>query len=119
MEFLITLALSFTLILIALLVFRYVGLPIYRIEAVNVKVLLESVLNQQATEADWDVFIGMPIRHNLQLDDIRVQCAMLAERDMHVRDGRVHFSSDGRAELAAILKCINSELLPHTEHYHD
>jgi len=44
---------------------------------------------------------------------------MLAERDMHVRDGRVHFSSDGRAELAAILKRINSELLPHTEHYHD
>ena len=119
MEFLITLALSFALILIALLVFRYVGLPIYRIEAVNVKVLLESVLNQQATEADWDVFIGMPIRHNPQLDDIRAQCAMLAERDMHVRDGRVYFSSDGRAELTAMLTRINTELLPHTEHHHD
>ena len=111
MEFLITLALSFALILIALLVFRYVGLPIYRIEAVNVKVLLESVLNQQATEADWDVFIGMPIRHNLQLDDIRVQCAMLALTEMTVRRGLVIFSDTGRAQIEKQLKTLNRLIL--------
>lgn len=119
MNFFITLLLTFALILIALLVFRYVGLPIYRVEAINVKVLLESVLEQQATEADWDVFIGMPIRHNPQLDEIREQCAMLAEHDMTVSRGRVCFSATGRAELAELLQRINTDLLPHREHHHD
>ena len=119
MNFIIILILSFALIMTALLVFRYIGLPIYRVEPVNVKVLLESVLEGQATEADWDVFIGMTIRHNPDLDEIRLQCAILAEREMSLRGGRVHFSSAGRGELSAILTRINNELLPSTEHHHD
>lgn len=39
MEFLITLGLSFGLIVLALLVFRFVGMPIYSVEAVNIQVL--------------------------------------------------------------------------------
>lgn len=119
MNFIITLILSFVLILTALLVFRYIGLPIYRVEPVNVKVLLESVLEGQATEADWDVFIGMTIRHNPELDEIRLHCAMLAEREMSLRDGLVYFSSAGRGELNAILTRIKNELLPDKEHRHD
>jgi hypothetical protein len=119
MNFIITLILSFALILTALLVFRYIGLPFYRVEPINVKVLLESVLAGQATEADWDVFIGMTIRHNPDLDEIRLQCAMLAENEMSLRDDLVHFSAPGRSELAAILTRINNELLPDTEHHHD
>ena len=119
MNFIITLILSFVLILTALLVFRYIGLPIYRVEPINVKILLESVLEGQATEADWDVFIGMSIRHNPELDEIRLHCAMLAEREMSLRDDRVHFSSAGRGELNAILTRINNELLPDKEYHHD
>ena len=119
MNFFVTLILSFILIFIALMVFRYIGLPIYRVEPINVKVLLESVLEGQATEADWDVFIGMTIRHNPDLDEIRLQCAMLAETEMSLRDERVHFSPAGRGELSAILTRINSDLLPDTEHHHD
>ena len=119
MNFFITLILSFALIFTALLVFRYIGLPVYRVEPINVKVLLESVLEGQATEADWDVFIGMTIRHNPDLDEIRLQCAMLAETEMSLRDELVHFSSAGRSELTAILTRINSDLLPDTEHHHD
>ena len=119
MNFFVTLILSFILIFIALMVFRYIGLPIYRVEPINVKVLLESVLEGQATEADWDVFIGMTIRHNPDLDEIRLQCAMLAETEMSLRDDRVHFTAAGRGELSAILTRITSELLPDTEHHHD
>ena len=119
MDFFVTLILSFILIFIALMVFRYIGLPIYRVEPINVKVLLESVLEGQATEADWDVFIGMTIRHNPDLDEIRLQCAMLAETEMSLRDDRVHFTPAGRGELSAILTRITSELLPDTEHHHD
>jgi len=119
MNFIITLILSFALIMTALLVFRYIGLPIYRVEPINVKVLLESVLEGQATEADWDVFIGMTIRHNPDLDEIRRQCAILAEQEMSLREGQVHFSSAGRGELNAILTRINNELLPSREQHHD
>ncbi|MDA9296404.1 hypothetical protein N9P80_01160 [Porticoccaceae bacterium] len=119
MDFFVTLILSFILIFIALMVFRYIGLPIYRVEPINVKVLLESVLEGHATEADWDVFIGMTIRHNPDLDEIRLQCAMLAETEMSLRDDRVHFTAAGRGELSAILTRINSDLLPDTEHHHD
>ena len=119
MDFIITVGLSFALILVALLVFRYIGLPVYRVEAINIKRLLESVLNETATEDDWDVFVGMPIHHNPQLDDIRVQCAMLALTEMSPRRGLVIFSDRGRAQLEQQLKIINSQLLPQTEHHHD
>ena len=111
MDFIITVGLSFALILVALLVFRYVGLPVYRIEAINIKTLLESVLNQTATEADWDVFIGMPIRHNPELDDIRVECAMLAITEMTVQRGVVIFSDTGRAQLEQQLHILNKQIL--------
>ena len=119
MDFLITLALTTALILVALLVFRYVGLPVYRIEAINIKRLLESVLDETASEADWDVFIGMPIRHDPVLDDIRMQCAMLADTEMRLRQGRIVFSERGRAQLEEHLKTISRLCLQKTEHHHD
>ena len=59
-----TIALSFALIFVALLVFRYVAPPTYRVEAINIKRLLELALSENITTADWDVFIGIPIRHD-------------------------------------------------------
>ena len=110
MDFIITVGLSFVLILAALLVFRYVGLPVYRVEAINIKKLLESVLDERASEADWDVFIGMPIHQNPQLDDIRVQCAMLADKEMTLKQGRVIFSDSGRAQIEEQLRIIKLQL---------
>ena len=119
MDFIITFALTTALILVALLVFRYVGLPVYRVEAINIKRLLESVLDETASEADWDVFIGMPIRHDPVLDDIRVQCAMLADTEMRLSRGRVVFTERGRVQLEEHLKTISSNYLQKTEHHHD
>ena len=91
--------------------FRYVGLPVYRIEAINIKRLLESVLAETATEDDWDVFTGMPIHHNPELDDIRVQCAMLALTEMTVRRGLIVFTDTGRAQIEEQLKILNRQIL--------
>ena len=118
MDLLITIALSFCLILLALLVFRFVGLPVYRVESINVKTVLEAVLYETATVADWDVFIGMPIRHDPELDEIRLQCAMLAASTLTERAGLVIFSSQGREQLVQILDRVNSKLQA-TEHNHD
>ena len=119
MDFMITLLLTFALILVALLIFRYVGLPVYRIEAINIKRLLESVLDETASESDWDVFIGMPIHHDPLLDDIRVQCAMLALTEMSLRQGLVIFSNPGRAQIEEHLKVLNRQILQKKEHHHD
>ena len=108
-DFLITVALSFGLIVLALLVFRYVGMPIYRVEAINIQILLESVLNNTATTADWDVFIGMRIHQSPELDEIRQQCAMLAETEMIERNGKLVFSERGLTQLREILSSLSEQ----------
>ena len=108
MEFLITVALSFILIVIALLGFRYIGVPVYRVEAINVERLIKTVLAGNATIADWDIFTGMVIGHNPELDKIRIQCAMLEVNEMMERHGRVIFSASGRRSLESILKQLTA-----------
>jgi hypothetical protein len=110
MDFMVTVALSFGLIVLALLVFRFVGMPIYRVEAVNIQVLLQSVLDNTATTADWDVFIGMRIHQSPELDDIRQQCAMLAETEMTERNGLVIFSDKGRVQLTEISAVLAQQI---------
>jgi|TARA_B110000046_G_C13000914_1_gene402094 hypothetical protein len=107
-NFIITVVLTLILVILALLLFRYVGLPVYRIEALNVERLLESVLAQTATTVDWDVFTGMPIHHNPDLDKIRMQCVMLAASEMTERRGRIIFSAAGSLELQQILNQLNA-----------
>jgi len=109
-NFLLTVALSFVLILIALLVFRYVAPPVYRVQAINIKRLLELVLNENITTADWDVFIGMPIRHDPELDQIRRECAMLASSEMSERQGLIVFSETGRRQIAHLLDQVNQKI---------
>ena len=125
-DFLVTVVLSFAVILVALWVFRYLGVPVYRVEAINIKVLLQSVLNESATTADWDVFIAMPITQDAELDDIRVQCAMLEESTMTERHGLVFFSATGREQLTQLLSQVERKLISdskiapqNTEQKHD
>ena len=110
MDFIVTVTLTFGFIVLALLVFRFVGMPVYRVEAINIKVLLESVLNNTATTSDWDVFIGMRIHQDPELDDIRQQCAMLTESEMTERNGRVIFSDKGRAQITEILAVLGQQI---------
>ena len=108
MDFIITVALTFIVVILALVVFRYAGAPVYRVEAPNIERLLESVLAQTATTADWDVFVGIPIHHDPELDKIRVQCAMLETSEMTEQRGRVIFSAAGRSELQQILNQLSA-----------
>ncbi len=58
MNFIITVALTFIVVMLALLVFRYVGLPVYRVEAINVQRLLESVLAANRQHHGLGCFCG-------------------------------------------------------------
>lgn len=106
MEFLVTVVLATLLIGVAFFVFHFFGTPFYRLEPINVRRLLESVLAETATVADWDVFIGMPIRHNPDLERIRKRCAELAESEMTERNDRVIFTAQGRSQLQEMLDSL-------------
>lgn len=109
-NFLLTVFLSFIVILVALLVFRYISPPVYRVEAVNIKRLLESALNSDVTSADWDVFIEIPIRHDSELEQIRRECAMLTLSEISERQGIMIFSATARQKLMDFHKQINQKI---------
>ena len=109
-DFIITLLLSFVVILIALFVFQYIRPPVYRVEAINIKRLLESALNGQATATDWDIFLSMPIRQDPELDQIRLKCAMLASTEFSERQGQLVFSEAAKQEVTEFLRQLNKKI---------
>ena len=109
-NFLLTVVLSFFVILVALLVFRYISPPVYRVEAINIKRLLESALNSDVTSADWDVFIEIPIRHDPQLEEIRHECAMFTASEISERQGMMVFSRTARQKIVDFLEQVNQKI---------
>ena len=109
-NFLLTVFLSFIVMLVALLTFRYISPPVYRVEAINIKRLLESALNSDVTSADWDVFIEIPIRHDLQLEEIRHECAMFTTSEISERQGMMIFSGTARQKIVNFLEQVNQKI---------
>jgi hypothetical protein len=66
-SFIATVLLSFIVLVLALVLFRFVGVPVYQVRAINVQAFLNLAISGQATPSDWDVFIGIPIRHDAEL----------------------------------------------------
>ncbi|WP_461518645.1 hypothetical protein [Porticoccus sp.] len=81
MTFLLTLLMTFILVLVALLLFIRFGTPFYQLKKDNVVTLLTMVVDGQATENDWQVFLGVPIRHNDRLEAVRLQCCEISNRE--------------------------------------
>ena len=108
-SFIVTVLLSFVILVIALVLFRYVGVPVYQVRAVNVQVILELAISGQATQSDWDVFIGIPIRQDIELDQIRYECAMLTN-DITERQGKLVFSQSSRQKLTKLLEQVKAKI---------
>ena len=104
-SFITTVLLSFLILVIALVLFSFVGVPVYQVRAVNVQAFLKLAISGQATVSDWDVFIGIPIRHNAELDKIRCECAMLAD-EITERQGKLVFSESSRQTLTHLLQQV-------------
>lgn len=102
---LITLALTILIFVAVLLVLIWARPPRYRIERHNVITLLEMVLSGRASENDWQVFAAVPLRHDLQLNEIRERCMDIEERE-YIGAGRsvFLFSQQGLGELRNVLE---------------
>lgn len=103
MNYLLTLLLTLGFVLVAMWVFMRVGTPVYRVDRKNIITLLELVVDGTATENDWQVFIGIPLRHDHELQDIQTRCAALTEAEYTGDQGDRLFSARGLAELKKLL----------------
>ncbi|MCX4029014.1 hypothetical protein H0A36_05220 [Endozoicomonas sp. SM1973] len=78
---LITVLLASILIGCIVLLLLNVRTPRYRIERARVKTLFFDIVNGEASEEDWQVFISIPIYNDAQLETIRIRCLQLDEKE--------------------------------------
>ena len=99
------LALFAVTLLILLGIFAFLALlkrPVYQLTEENVVRLLELVIERQASEDDWNVFVDMPIRYNDELETIRRRCIEIFEQDTEPKQGNL-FSEAGLCEIKELL----------------
>jgi hypothetical protein len=87
---------------LTLIAFVKIGTPVYRLERKNLEVLLRLVVEGEATDNDWEVFLGVPIRHNDQLEAIRLHCRDISEREYLGIPGRL-LTDKGIEEVKVLL----------------
>ncbi len=110
MSYVLTLALTLAVVLVAMWVFIRVGTPVYRLQRENIVSLLRLLVSGRATRQDWDVFVAIPIRHDALLRDIQERCITIAQTEFTGGPGLL-FSTQGIARLECLLK----ELAPEVE----
>lgn len=81
MSLLLTILLTFALVVVALVVFVRFGTPYYLLKEENLEALLTLMVEGRATDSDWQVFLGVPIRHNERLEMIRQRCVDIDQRE--------------------------------------
>lgn len=108
MNFLLTVFLTFIIVLIILLLFVRVGSPVYRLEKKNLIVLMKMVIEGRASENDWQVFLGYPLRHNDELEAVRLRCHEISEREYIGGTGFL-LTEKGIEEVKQILSELEDE----------
>ncbi|MGS2722538.1 hypothetical protein ACVBEJ_02255 [Porticoccus sp. GXU_MW_L64] len=111
MGYLVTLILTLAVLAITLWVFVRLGTPVYRIDHSNVVTLLQMVVDGSASESDWDVFIGIPIQYDSELEALRQRCAEISEREYVGGEGRL-LTEQGMTEIAEMLEKLRSRNKP-------
>ena len=109
MSYLVTMLLTLAVVVVAMWVFIKVGTPVYRLDRDNVIALLELVLSGRATENDWHVFIGIPLRHDSALREVQKHCEQLAETEYTGHEDSKLFTARGLAELEVVLLKLKAE----------
>jgi hypothetical protein len=81
MTYVLTVILSFLIITGVAIILSQVRTPSYRLQRKNVITLLKMVLNGTASENDWNIFVGIPIRYDPELERVRLQCLVIEQRE--------------------------------------
>lgn len=99
-----------TLVLLVIFVgLVYLKAPVYRLTNQNLIQLFEMVLAGEAYEADWDVFLDIPIRYDDELETIRLRCCELTEKKSVFVDSqrRIGVQENAREELNSFIQRLS------------
>ncbi len=102
---------SFCVFALVLWVLLKVKTPRYRVQAYQIKNLLEMILCGQASSNDWNLFLAFEIRDNDYLDSIRQRCIEIDLSEF--RDNGTNqylFTSKGLGEIRELLSELNATL---------
>ncbi|RDE18087.1 hypothetical protein DV711_18365 [Motiliproteus coralliicola] len=112
MEILITFL--FSLVVIGLLAWVVSRSPRsrYRPNRKEVVKLLQAVIDGSARQSQWDLFIGYPLYHDPELEQIRLRCVALTQGDPDTEPmasglGSYLFDRAGREQIEQVLKQLN------------
>lgn len=103
-----------TVVITLVLLVVFLGLiyfkpPVYRLTEKNLLTLFELALSGEATESDWEIFIGVPIRYDDGLEKIRQACESLTEKKAIYADSkrRLCLEPEARRDLEAFIQALS------------
>lgn len=81
MEFIAAFVVSLLILCLTAAALHFGRSPTYRPSRQEVLALLQGVLDGSTSRQRWDLFIGLPMHHDPELEEIRRRCLMLQEGD--------------------------------------
>ncbi|MCW8885438.1 MAG: hypothetical protein OQK12_09305 [Motiliproteus sp.] len=120
MELIVTIVLTALILGSLLFVLSRSTTPNYRPSRPKVADLLQKVIEGDATQQAWDLFIGYPILHDPELEEIRQRCITLSEGDEHNSPfpsgiGRFIFNRAGREKVKEIYEDLQKLIASNRE----
>ncbi|MFG1497720.1 hypothetical protein ABMA57_13895 [Saccharospirillum sp. HFRX-1] len=74
--------------------------PVYRPTTETIQSLMTSLLDGEADAQQWQFFLDMPIRHDPELENLRLECAqMQAQYGRRPRNGKARLDEAGQIRL--------------------
>lgn len=74
--------------------------PVYRPTSESVQALMTSLLEGDADEHKWQFFLDMPIRHDPDLEALRLECVEMQQQyGRRPRDGKARLTEAGEIRL--------------------
>ena len=80
----------------------------YSLSSEQVTQMIEQVLAGTMGCRDWDNFISIPIKGNLEMEKIRAKCEALSDQEHIESSGNISHSKLAQLELLEILKELQS-----------
>jgi hypothetical protein len=120
-EFLIVFVVSLLLLLLLTVALLFGRSPVYRPSREDAYQMLTTLCEGILDNGQWGLFIGLPIRHDPELEEIRLQCYELElqaeeNKDVLFGSGAYRYNAVGMARLELIRLKLKS-LIDNTPTY--
>lgn len=99
-EFLVVFVVTLVVILGVTLALVFGKAPVYRPTRDSVQALMTQVLEGEASDQQWQFFLDMPIRHDPELEQLRLECVRMQEQyGLRPRNDKARLNEAGRIRL--------------------